>query len=120
MPGLTEDYSGSMILYALKFIQFIVRGYHYSYHYYFFNYEKDDDYDYHYFYCTKVHMSKFIRQGKCCVYQDLKSAENEVNYSAQSDMSNVFPVVILHAKHARSVSGTAHVKATTCFVTCYQ
>ena len=25
MPGLTEDYSGSMILYALKFIQFIVR-----------------------------------------------------------------------------------------------
>ena len=25
MPGLTEDYSGSMILYALKLIQFIVR-----------------------------------------------------------------------------------------------
>ena len=25
MPGLTEDYSGSTILYALKFIQFIVR-----------------------------------------------------------------------------------------------
>ena len=24
MPGLTEDYSGSMILYALKFIQFVV------------------------------------------------------------------------------------------------
>ena len=25
MPWLTEDYSGSMILFALKFIQFIVR-----------------------------------------------------------------------------------------------
>ena len=25
MPGLTEDYSGSMIFYALKFVQFIVR-----------------------------------------------------------------------------------------------
>ena len=25
MPGLTEDYSGNMILYALKFIQFVVR-----------------------------------------------------------------------------------------------
>ena len=25
MPRLTEDYSGSMILYALKFIQFVVR-----------------------------------------------------------------------------------------------
>ena len=25
MPGLTEDYSGSMILYALKFIPFVVR-----------------------------------------------------------------------------------------------
>ena len=25
MPGLTEDYSGSMILCAVKFIQFIVR-----------------------------------------------------------------------------------------------
>ena len=25
MPGLTEDYSGSMLLYALKFIQFVVR-----------------------------------------------------------------------------------------------
>ena len=25
MPGLTKDYSGSMILCALKFIQFVVR-----------------------------------------------------------------------------------------------
>ena len=25
MPGLTEDYTDSMILYALKFIQFVVR-----------------------------------------------------------------------------------------------
>ena len=25
MAGLTEDYSGSMILYGLKFIQFVVR-----------------------------------------------------------------------------------------------
>ena len=25
MPGLTEDYSSSMILYVLKFIQFVVR-----------------------------------------------------------------------------------------------
>ena len=24
MPGFTEDYSGSMVLYALKFIQFVV------------------------------------------------------------------------------------------------